>query len=139
MEKFEILHSPLGKEIWLDLYLQKDDLRRLRLSEQAALIETDLQQDFDLTAPDAGPTSASDDVPYRQEVVREMTKKLRQGAQSFGPHSAPQQLIDLRSLRQAATRRFYGSFCPRKGSLNFFAISGQNSLRTSHPTSCIIP
>ena len=43
------------------------------------------------------------------------------------------------SLTQPATRKFYGSFCPRNGSLNFFAMSGQNSLRTSRPTSCIIP
>lgn len=37
------------------------------------------------------------------------------------------------------TPKFYGSFCLRKGSLNFFAISSQNSLRTFHPSSCIIP
>jgi len=49
VEKSEIRHDPKKKEVWLDLFIAKNDLHRLRISEKKTLLQTDLAGDFELT------------------------------------------------------------------------------------------
>jgi hypothetical protein len=48
VDRFEIRHAPRTKEVWLNLYLNKDDLDGLGISETKALSDGDLATEFDI-------------------------------------------------------------------------------------------
>jgi hypothetical protein len=47
IEHFQIRHSVLSKEIWLNILLRKNDLDRLGMSEQRVLIQSGLAGEFE--------------------------------------------------------------------------------------------
>ena len=48
VEKFEVLHASRTKQVWLNLYLDNDDLERLGISMARALAEGDLATEFEI-------------------------------------------------------------------------------------------
>jgi len=48
VEQFEVRHSASAKQVWLNLYLNKDDLDRLGISEVQALSEGGLEAEFEI-------------------------------------------------------------------------------------------
>lgn len=48
VETFEVRHAPKTKELWLNIYVNKDDLDRLDISEAKALTEGDFSRDFEI-------------------------------------------------------------------------------------------
>ena len=54
VDEFDIRHSPATKEVWLNVFLAREELDRLGISEQTALVETDLAGDFEIAAPRMG-------------------------------------------------------------------------------------
>ena len=62
MEKIEVWHTSPAKWIWLSLYLNKDDMGRLGISDVEALSEGDLATEFEI----ADDPSRSDLVCFQQ-------------------------------------------------------------------------
>jgi len=54
VERFEVLHSPATKEVWLNVYLNKHDLDRLNIPASRILSQAELQ-DFDITSGYSAP------------------------------------------------------------------------------------
>jgi len=44
VEKFDVLHLPAGKRVWLNVYLSRNDLERLRVSEEKIRSQADLAE-----------------------------------------------------------------------------------------------
>jgi hypothetical protein len=44
VEKFDVLHSAALKQVWLNLYLSRDDMERLKISERKAISYADLAE-----------------------------------------------------------------------------------------------
>ena len=59
---FELLHSPSGREVWLNIVVERKELVELGLSEDEVLVGTDLGRDFELVVPNV----ASNWVYYQQ-------------------------------------------------------------------------
>ena len=48
VERFEVLDSSVNKQVWLNLYLNKDNLDRIGISEQKVLFETGMAKEFEI-------------------------------------------------------------------------------------------
>ena len=44
VEKFDVLYLPAAKQVWLNVYLSRDDLERLRISEEKVRAQADLAE-----------------------------------------------------------------------------------------------
>jgi hypothetical protein len=53
-QKIDILHSPVTREVWLDLYVDRNELERLGVSDAQALSQLGLARDFEVVVG-AGP------------------------------------------------------------------------------------
>ena len=54
IERFEILHAPTNRQLWLNLYLNRADLDRLKLSPNKVVTQADLSG-FDYAGGTHGP------------------------------------------------------------------------------------
>jgi len=50
VESFELFHHPASKEVWLNLYLEKDNVDRLGIPEKRLLSWADLHSDFEIVS-----------------------------------------------------------------------------------------
>lgn len=48
VERSDVLHLPATREIWLNLYINKNDLDRLGISDKKALSQSDLRGEFEI-------------------------------------------------------------------------------------------
>lgn len=64
VERFELLHSPATKHVWLNILVNRSDLDRLGLTDRTALSHSGLQATFEIIGE-----SASDTVLFQQRVA----------------------------------------------------------------------
>jgi hypothetical protein len=64
VESFDVYHSPATKHVWLNVYVNKNELDQLGVSEARALSEADLAGEFDI----ASGVSCGDLICFQQKV-----------------------------------------------------------------------
>jgi hypothetical protein len=50
VQRFDVLHAPATKEVWVNIYLDRSDLERVGASEVRALSDCDFGQEFEVAA-----------------------------------------------------------------------------------------
>lgn len=99
IENFDVLHSPAIKRVWLNLYLNKNDLERINISEARVLSQADLG-DFQVAAD----YSSNDLLCYQQrnpdvymadpaealdEIIRRNRNKIWETVKTASPYRKP--------------------------------------------------
>jgi|SRR5580704_6153864 hypothetical protein len=99
VEEFEVLHSPAGKQVWLNLYLNKHDLDRLNIQEPRLLSQADLG-DFEI----ASGYALADRVCFQQrmpesyvadpaealaQVIQKVRNKIWETVKTASPYRKP--------------------------------------------------
>ena len=100
IERVEVLHTPTTKEVWINLYLNSDDLDRLGLSEAKALAEADLAGEFEAATGVSYPdlicfqqrvpaTYTADPAEALSQVIQGVRNKIWETVKVASPYRKP--------------------------------------------------
>jgi len=97
VEKFEVLHLTASKQVWLNLYLSRDDMERLKISEEKAISYADLTEfevagtGLDLVCfqqhrPD---TYSTDPAEALGQIIRRNRNRIWEAVKTASPYRKP--------------------------------------------------